>query len=109
MTSLPNDVIQLDKIHRSQTDIIRMSTRRRASEESLKSVASVTVESVNSHNRMGSKRNFIIGLLLLFVVVVLWTASNFITQVRGRIRKTRSRLILSYRICLNKVSTSHSW
>lgn len=93
MTSLPNDVIQLDKICRAHTDIsesqadlaIRMSTRRRDSEESLKSVASVTVESVNSHNGIDSKPNFVTGLLLLFVVVVLWTASNFITQVRGRL------------------------
>jgi hypothetical protein len=92
MTGLPNDVIQLDKICRLHTNIShfsesqadRMSTRRRAnSEESLKSVASVTIEPVNNHNRMDSKRDFVIGLLLLFAVVVLWTASNFITQVRA--------------------------
>jgi hypothetical protein len=88
MTSLPNDVIELDKIHRPHANISHlpgspiMSTRRRDSEESLKSVI---IEPVNSHNDINSRRDFVIGLVLLFVVVVIWTASNFITQVRGKL------------------------
>jgi hypothetical protein len=35
-----------------------------------------------------NKRDYAIGILLLLSVVVLWTSSNFITQVSTRVNKS---------------------
>lgn len=36
----------------------------------------------------GFRRDYLVGIGLLLVVVFLWTASNFVTQVRTTILKT---------------------
>jgi hypothetical protein len=56
------------------------------------------------------RRNYALGIGLLFVVVVLWTASNFITQVR--VSRTRvqhaSRLPGRRRISSTRGTTNRS-
>ena len=38
--------------------------------------------------QMANRRDYAIGIVLLLCVVVLWTTSNFVTQVRSVIAKT---------------------
>ena len=42
-----------------------------------------------SHSRVraliASRRDYFVGILLLLAVVVLWTSSNFVTQVSGTV------------------------
>lgn len=66
-----------------------------------------------SHSRVRShaavRRDYLVGILLLLVVVVLWTSSNFVTQVSGLIvclvrevnlcRRTCSRMAMRSRSC----------
>ncbi|KAG8848190.1 hypothetical protein FRB91_011043 [Serendipita sp. 411] len=89
--------IELDRLHSTNLeqshDIshLEMDVQPRPSEESPKTSNSVTVtspisrrgdsEQVKAHDAKKARRKeFIAGLLLLFIVVILWTSSNFITQ-----------------------------
>jgi hypothetical protein len=84
--------IELYELHASSQISTNQHTPmpRRSSEESLKPNAAVTVHSVETDNEGGmgiqrdsghDRKNFVIGILLLLLVVFLWTSSNFITQV----------------------------
>ena len=88
--------IELDELHTSAQTPIDQPMRmpkgtRRPSEESLKSDTPVTIRPAgiqehgwmeNQQNPDHGRKNFLIGILLLLLVVLLWTSSNFITQVR---------------------------
>ncbi len=66
-----------------------------------------------SHSRIRShaaiRRDYVVGILLLLVVVVLWTSSNFVTQVSNSMvcyvqeanlcRRTCSRMAMRSRSC----------
>jgi uncharacterized membrane protein YdfJ with MMPL/SSD domain len=118
--------IELDEIRASEQPSTHQHARmpkntRRVSEESLKSNVSVTVHSVetendgrmeNEQNSKHDRRNFVIGILLLLLVVFLWTSSNFITQVLKipvDFLAYNAHYWHFYRICSRKDSTNLSW
>ena len=46
----------------------------------------------DSRNAVASRRDYLLGIGLLLLVVLLWTSSNFITQVSHIIRSLIVRL-----------------